>query len=191
VPSRSANDIKIDARITYDAADGLAGRVHAEADATINAAKRVQDAARRAYAAAEGGHLEEAETGLTEAKIDLVKAAAGAAAGDPKDEWKECRTSIDRFDRLLVELRKTGFGFVTAIASASAFLLGPTTPVSTSSTPLIKVGVFFIITLLIVTLFAIDRAHQVWLAAAVQRAKFLEESTLQYWITRNISDKFT
>jgi hypothetical protein len=31
------------------------------------------------------------------------------------EEWKECRFSIDRFDRLLVDLRKTGFGFVTAL----------------------------------------------------------------------------
>ena len=42
--------------------------------------------------------------------------------GQPIEEWKECRSTIDRFDKILVDLRKTGFGFVTALVSAAAFL---------------------------------------------------------------------
>jgi hypothetical protein len=43
-----------------------------------------------------------------------------------KDEWKECRATIGRFDGLLVDLRKTGFGFVTAIVSGPTFLFAYT-----------------------------------------------------------------
>jgi hypothetical protein len=98
---------------------------------------------------------------------------------------------------LLVDLRKTGFGFVTAIVIAAAFLLGPITPVSTASTPpqaavtsgpLVKLATFGIIALLIVALFAIDRVHQIWLNTAVDRAKVLE-SLLDYKLTNTLSNQ--
>src|SRR6516164_6023595 len=50
------------------------------------------------------------------ASCDLLSTAGlESKVGSSIDEWKECRTTIDRFDKILVDLRKTGFGFITAV----------------------------------------------------------------------------
>jgi len=173
-------------------------------EAAVNAGEGAVKQATAAGSAALAGHLEAAETQLKTARLSLsgatrsaARAKMGADVGDPKEEWKECRVSIDRFDKLLVDLRKTGFGFITAIVSGAAFLLGPTTPVSTASTPpqaavtsgpLVKLATFGIIALLIVALFAIDRVHQIWLNTAVDRAKVLE-GLLDYKLTQTLSNQ--
>jgi hypothetical protein len=104
------------------------------------------------------------------------------SAGDLKDEWKECRSTIDRFDKLLVDLRKTGFGFVTAVVGASTFVF-------TQSTPGVKVSIFCMLALLIVTLYLIDCVHQVWLKVTVHRAMELE-ALLNFRLSTNIVHKF-
>jgi hypothetical protein len=38
------------------------------------------------------------------------------------DEWKACRKYIDKFDKLLIDLRKYGFSFVTGLMTAGSFL---------------------------------------------------------------------
>ena len=76
-------------------------------------------------------------------------------------EWKECSTSIDRFDKILVDLRKTGISFVTTIIGGAAFLLtysgtaalqGTAQAVTQTSlaeaVPVVKVSIFFVIGLL-------------------------------------------
>jgi hypothetical protein len=103
--------------------------------------------------------------------------------GPPIDEWKECRATIDRFDKILVDLRKTGFGFVTALVSAVAFLFNDQTE------PRIKVSIFAILTLLVITLYAIDLVHQVWLRQTVNKARDLEVM-LGFELSRAISAKF-
>ena len=50
--------------------------------------------------------------------------------GSSVDEWKECRATIDRCDKILVDLRKTGFGFVTAVVGAATFLFSGATDFS-------------------------------------------------------------
>lgn len=91
-----------------------------------------------------------------------------ATAGSALDEWKECRVTIDRFDKILVDLRKTGFGFVTAIAAAAQFLFKDDNNFAT------KVALLAMLVVLIVTLYLIDLSHQVWLDVAVKKAKGLE-----------------
>jgi hypothetical protein len=58
------------------------------------------------------------------------------------DEWKECRTTIDRCDKLLVDLRKTGFGFVTAVVALYSLLLFATCAIFWASIPLIAEDLF-------------------------------------------------
>jgi len=101
--------------------------------------------------------------------IKVVNAPGSDAA---KDEWKECRSAIGRFDGLLVDLRKTGFGFVTAIVSGATFFFtyDQTKPVPESG----KFAVFSIIMVLTLTLYLIDRVHQVLLQDAVDHARTLE-----------------
>jgi hypothetical protein len=89
-----------------------------------------------------------------------------------KDEWKECRATIGRFDGLLVDLRKTGFGFVTAIVSGATFFFvyDPTKPLPERG----KFAVFTIIMVLTLTLYLIDRVHQIMTQQAVDLACSLE-----------------
>jgi hypothetical protein len=105
-----------------------------------------------------------------------------------KDEWKECRSTIDRFDKILVDLRKTGFGFVTAIVSGATFFFVPdkTKPVLDST----KFAVFTIIMVLTFTLYVVDRVHQVWLQEAVDRARDLE-TKLGFQISTILGSRYT
>ena len=211
MPARSHTEIIADAKYIAQAAEEeiksaqrMKASIDAILEAAVNAGEGAVKQATAAGSAALAGHLDAAETQLKTARLSLsgatrsaARAKMGADVGDPKEEWKECRVSIDRFDKLLVDLRKTGFGFITAIVSGAAFLLGPTTPVSTASTPpqaavtsgpLVKLATFGIIALLIVALFAIDRVHQIWLNTAVDRAKVLE-GLLDYKLTQTLSNQ--
>jgi hypothetical protein len=153
------------------------------------------------------GNLEGAEAEVARAKSALAQAAVytqgtGSELANLKDEWKECRSSIDRFDKALVDLRKTGFGFITAIIAGAAFLLKPESAAAPAANtqaaravpslvelPLVRLSIFVVFVLLIIGVFLIDRAHQIWLGVAVRRAEYLE-GLLSFRITRNISGKF-
>ncbi|MDB5609650.1 MAG: hypothetical protein JWP25_6550 [Bradyrhizobium sp.] len=103
--------------------------------------------------------------------------------GSPVDEWKECRATIDRCDKILVDLRKTGFGFVTAVVGAATFLFSGATDFSAKSSILVMLVV------LIATLYFIDLAHQTWLGVAVKTAGSLEKR-LGFSLTQNIGVEF-
>jgi hypothetical protein len=161
--------------------------------------------------------LDGAEINCRQASIAANNAAELAGqdtegkAATLKEEWKECRASIDRFDKLLVDLRKTGIGFVTTIIGGAAFLLshsgtqassggtavaggsqGVAAPAQTSlveAVPAVKVSIFFVIALLILGLYTIDRAHQIWLRTSVDRAIALEPF-LGFQLTQQISKSF-
>jgi hypothetical protein len=151
---RSAAEINAEAQRLRHEAGELAAVTQArlqEAQQTINAAAQTaqgaQDAADQAVAATGAnnilvaeGHCATARSRLALARSNAAQAFAGVAGGDPKDEWKECRTSIDRFDKLLVDLRKTGFGFITAIVGAAALLQS-----QVAGAPELKFSVFVII----------------------------------------------
>lgn len=121
--------------------------------------------------------LQEKATTTNEKSAAMLKIAADlvGAVGfigtvtAPIDEWKECRVTIDRFDKILVDLRKTGFGFVTAIAAAAQFLF---TDVNSFGA---KAALLAMLVFLIITLYLIDLAHQEWLDVTVERAKAIEK----------------
>ncbi|MBR0717280.1 hypothetical protein [Bradyrhizobium liaoningense] len=109
-----------------------------------------------------------------------------SSLGSPLDEWKECRNTIDRCDKLLVDIRKTGFGFITAVVGAATFVFS----VTTHSANLTKSWLLCMLVILIIVLYAIDLAHQTWLNQAVERAKTLERGPLQFQLTQNIAREF-
>jgi hypothetical protein len=193
---RTADDIIAEAAITAAAAAtqmAAATRVRDwltnTAPEAIAAAETAGERADQARHAAATGDVATAETYMEAAKVALAHAvskttpgAVAAGLGDPKDEWKECRSTIDRFDKLLVDLRKTGFGVVTALVGAATFVF-------TQSSAATKVGIFCMLILLIVTLYLIDRVHQVWLTETVRVARELE-ARLDFKLTRRISSEF-
>ena len=94
-------------------------------------------------------------------------------------EWTECRAIIGRLDSILVDLRKVGFAFVTALLTASTFLsfLGVTTQ-SIPTTPVqARAAAFIVIMVLIAALFSVDSYYEVLLSGAVERALDLEAQT--------------
>jgi hypothetical protein len=193
---RTADDIIADAAITAAAAAtqmAAATRVREwlanTAPEAIAAAETARERADQARDAAAAGDVATAETYMEAAKAALAQAvskttpgAVAAGLGDPKDEWKECRSTIDRFDKLLVDLRKTGFGVVTALVGAATFVF-------TQSSASTKVGILCMLILLIVTLYLIDRIHQVWLLETVQLASELEVR-LGYKLTQHLGSEF-
>ncbi len=115
----------------------------------------------------------------------------GAWQIDRMAEWEECRRSIDRFDKLLVELRKTGLGALTAIATAATYITVRSGAIATKGDGVIGVesvnfSIFLIIILLGFVLYYLDHAHQAFLKAAVARATEIE-SELHFEITSRIS----
>jgi hypothetical protein len=107
--------------------------------------------------------------------------------GKSLDEWKECRATIDRCDKLLVDLRKTGFGFVTAVVGASVYVFGRTDHSGNDAKSLLVC----MLVMLIIVLYLVDLAHQTLLSVAVERAKVLErEPELNFTLTQNISKEF-
>ena len=114
-------------------ADGIRAYVHETADAAIARADlakvRALDAANTAPNNRAGAEqrYEEAREIVENARM-LSDREEGHSVAEKKDEWKECRITIDRFDKLLVDLRKTGTGFITALIGASALFLPKTLP---------------------------------------------------------------
>jgi hypothetical protein len=132
---------------------------------------------------------------VTSANDNIKKATVAilvALAGDKKDEWKECRATIDRFDKLLVDLRKTAFGLVTALVGAATFVFAQAAPGGALlSIPLsVKIAVLAMLGLLIVSLYYIDRVHQAWLKVTVDRACVLETEHLGFELTNKIGQTF-
>jgi hypothetical protein len=191
---RPADEISADAAVMAAAAEAqmaLAVKLRDLqniAPAATAAAETAAERANQARQAAAAGDIASAETYLDTAKAALAHAvsttspaAVAAGLGELKDEWKECRATIDRFDKLLVDLRKTGFGVVTALVGASTFVF--------SSTAGTKAAMMCMLVLLIVTLYLIDLTHQIWLAETVSHARELE-ARLHFRLTRRISGGF-
>jgi hypothetical protein len=84
-------------------------------------------------------------------------------------EWKECRESVSRFDQIIVDLRKYGFGFITLLFSANGFLFA-----QPQIGRAMVVAIQFALLAIVYGLFRVDRYHEVFLRAAVFRAQALE-----------------
>jgi hypothetical protein len=98
------------------------------------------------------------------------------------NEWKECRSSIERFDKIIVDIRKYGFTLLTGLLSADAFLFAKLPELSLEG----KAAVSILMMVLIYALFMVDRYHEIFLRGAVQRAKVIE-SELELGLTTTIS----
>ena len=67
-------------------------------------------------------------------------------------EWRESRSTIDRFDRITVDLRKYGFSLITIMITGSSILFD----VTKLNSPLSLVIIPTVIVLLILGLFFVD-----------------------------------
>jgi hypoxanthine phosphoribosyltransferase len=85
-------------------------------------------------------------------------------------EWRESRLSIDRFDKITVDLRKYGFSFVAIIISSSSIIFDATKV----QNPLPLVIVPIVVALLTLSLFLADSYYQVLLLATILHARHLE-----------------
>lgn len=98
------------------------------------------------------------------------------------EEWKECRASIDRFDGIIVDIRKYGFTLITGMLTADAFLFVKMSELSFTG----KISISILTMVLVFALFIVDRYHEVFLRGAVQRAIEIED-TLRKKLISNIS----
>jgi hypothetical protein len=103
-------------------------------------------------------------------------------------EWAECRTTIGRLDTILVDLRKVGFSFITALLTAGSFLsvLGPAAAAAAEA----RAVAFGAIMTLITALFFVDCYYENLMAGAVERGLDLESRTkppvrLTTYLTQN------
>lgn len=85
-------------------------------------------------------------------------------------EWQEARLSMDRFDKITVDLRKYGFTFIAIIMSSTSIIFDA----NRVQNPLPLVLVPIVIALLTFSLFLADSYYQVLLLAAILHARQLE-----------------
>ena len=103
-------------------------------------------------------------------------------------EWKECRSTISRFDDKVLNLRKYGFSLLTLLLGSSGFLYAELMTDANLNTGAV-IGIYFAIMLLILGLFRMDRMYHVFLRGAVNRAKALEDlPDLQMALSKEISE---
>ncbi len=96
------------------------------------------------------------------------------APANALDEWKECRSSIDRFDKLIADVRKYGFTLITGLLTAGAFAFAKLD--GAALTPAVRVGASVVLMTLVFGLFTVDRYLRMFSRAAVTRARQLEQS---------------
>jgi hypothetical protein len=89
------------------------------------------------------------------------------------EDWKECRAVMGRRDGILVDLRKYGFGLITALVGGGALFVSDSDKVNTLSHDLIA-GTLAAITLLTFAVFLLDSYYQVLLNSACERCLDLE-----------------
>lgn len=90
---------------------------------------------------------------------------------DYEKEWEKSSAIVDKFDQIVIDLRKLGFSFVTGlIAAGSVFELGLN----------VQNGIIQATFVLIAVLFWLDTYYQNVLVGALLRAQFLEIFRLKY-----------
>jgi hypothetical protein len=107
----------------------------------------------------------------------VQKIVAARTYENYSEEWKVCRETIDRFDGILVDLRKYGFSILTGLTTAGSFL-GFSAPTAN-----IQIGVIIVTMALIMVLYWLDIYYQSLIFEASFRARFLEI----YRLKRNLS----
>ena len=92
----------------------------------------------------------------------------------PSDEWSEARSTIERFDGYLNDLRKYGFGLVTTLLAISGYL--SSTTATTVLTPVARLVVTVAILTLVVAIAYLDGQYRALQRGAMVRARVLEQS---------------
>jgi hypothetical protein len=205
MPSRTYSEILAESELALEEAERISGELQAKLESTRRVReyvhKNVTSASKRLKECRvlvdEAKKLAETERDKANTKYERAHERLGEAHellgrlkfvsnADPKDEWKECRASIARFDKLLVNLRRTGFIIVTVLIGAAAYLFQKADAAGAlARSPDIKLTVTVSLLGLIAALYLIDSAHRKSLKAAADRAIELEE-LLGYRLTQEI-----
>ncbi len=101
-------------------------------------------------------------------------------------EWKECRSSIGRFDKSIAELRKYGFSIITLLIGAQGLIYAKLIDQDKLNNGVL-IGIYLTIMLLIFGLYRLDRMYHIFVKGAVNRSKFLEENFLDVNLSTEIS----
>src|SRR5213076_1903848 len=102
-------------------------------------------------------------------------------------EWKVARDLVTKCDDRTMALRKTGFGFITALITAESILATGAAGKELSHSG--KYAVVLVTLLLLVLLRLVERQGQLVQEAAALRANILERA-LNLGLTEVISDKY-
>ncbi|MEW5922684.1 MAG: hypothetical protein AB1746_01715 [Candidatus Zixiibacteriota bacterium] len=97
-------------------------------------------------------------------------------------EWEECRKTIERFDKTVIDLRKYGFTLITTLITAGTYFFAKSETIA----PLEKAAASFVITVLIFALYTIDRCNENFIRGAVKRAEQIEDK-LEMGLSKSIS----
>ncbi len=121
-----------------------------------------------------------------------TQSTQGNAGSDPEreihlKEWEKARDFLKLFDEKLHDLRKFGFGFVTALIAANGILFSAKEESGASAE--IKFAVFLVTLILIMALQLIDRNYIVFQKAAATRALVLERK-LNIELSEIITDRY-
>jgi hypothetical protein len=89
------------------------------------------------------------------------------------EEWKECRATVARIDKIISDLRKHSFMILGVILTAKAYLFLDKPEASGQIAA--RFGVSLVTMVLILAFFVVDRYHEVVLRATLRRAIQLEQ----------------
>lgn len=87
-----------------------------------------------------------------------------------RDEWKESRVTIDRFDKISIDLRKYGFSLVTLIITGTSIVFNAAQVTNPLPLVIVPIAIF----ILLLGLFFADSYYQVLLLAAILHSRQLE-----------------
>lgn len=110
---------------------------------------------------------------LSSSGVPIIQEEAGHTSLEYSSlslEWREARLSLDRFDKITVDLRKYGFSFIAIILSSSSIIFDATKV----QNPIPLVIVPIVVALLTLSLFLADSYYQVLLLATILHARHLE-----------------
>jgi hypothetical protein len=105
-------------------------------------------------------------------------------------EWEECRKTIDRFDKILADMRRVGFTLIPTIVTAAILLTNRANPpqdaIYNVAPDTLLTAVFITTMVLVLVLFLLDQYYWWFLLATAARAECIEETTYTLRLTRRL-----